>query len=99
MLRLKKHNKQKCKKLHFGKEPFLLMGELIQVSLVTGSEAACCDAGIGGEKRVSDQPARILFVEDDAHVRLLIEDALQDAGYAVESAGTVASGQLLLDAG
>jgi len=48
---------------------------------------------------VPDQPARILFVEDDANVRLLVEHALQDAGYAVESAGTVAGGQSLLEAG
>ena len=46
-----------------------------------------------------NQSARILFVEDDVHVRLLVEDALRDAGYAVESAGTVAGGQSLLDAG
>lgn len=46
-----------------------------------------------------DQPARILFVEDDVHVRLLVEDTLRDAGYVVESADTVAGGQSLLDAG
>jgi DNA-binding NtrC family response regulator len=33
------------------------------------------------------------------NVRLLIEDVLQDAGYAVESADTVAGAQSLLDAG
>jgi len=46
-----------------------------------------------------DQSARILFVEDDAQIRLLVEDTLRDAGYAVESASTVADGQSLLDAG
>lgn len=46
-----------------------------------------------------DQSARILFVEDDTHVRLLVEETLRDAGYVVESAGTVAGGQSLLDAG
>jgi DNA-binding NtrC family response regulator len=51
------------------------------------------------EQGVPDSSARILFVEDDAHVRLLVKDTLRDAGYAVESAGTVAGGQSLLDAG
>src|SRR4051794_30991803 len=55
--------------------------------------AACCGAGLGEKQGVPDPSARILFVEDDAHVRLLIEDTLRDAGYAVESAGTVAGGQ------
>jgi DNA-binding NtrC family response regulator len=52
-----------------------------------------------GEVTLTSQSARILFVEDDAPVRLLIEDTLRDAGYAVEAAGTVADGQSLLDAG
>jgi DNA-binding NtrC family response regulator len=46
-----------------------------------------------------NQPARILYVEDDPNVRLLIGDVLQDAGYAVESADTVSAAQSLLDAG
>jgi DNA-binding NtrC family response regulator len=48
---------------------------------------------------LTGQSARILFVEDDAPIRLLIEDTLQEAGYAVEAAGTVAGGRSLLDAG
>jgi DNA-binding NtrC family response regulator len=53
---------------------------------------------------LTGQSARILFVEDDALIRLLIEDTLQEdtlqeAGYAVEAAGTVAGGRSLLNAG
>ncbi|MGD9615066.1 MAG: hypothetical protein AB7H90_06355 [Alphaproteobacteria bacterium] len=44
------------------------------------------------------QSARLLFVESDAYVRLLVEDALRDAGCAVKPASTVAGGQSLLDA-
>jgi two-component system response regulator PilR (NtrC family) len=45
------------------------------------------------------QSARILFVEDDPEVRSIVEDTLQEAGYAVASVGTIAGGQSLLDAG
>ena len=48
---------------------------------------------------MTDQSARILFVEDDPQVCLIVEDALREAGYAVDSTGTVAGGQSLLDAG
>lgn len=46
-----------------------------------------------------DQSARILFVEDDPQVCEIVEDTLREAGYIVDSAGTVAGGQSLLDAG
>ena len=46
-----------------------------------------------------DQSARLLFVEDDPQVCLMLEEALREAGYAVDSAGTVADGQSLLDTG
>jgi DNA-binding response OmpR family regulator len=42
-------------------------------------------------------PIRILFVEDDAEVRSFIEAFLTDAGYEVDTAGTVALGSSLLD--
>ena len=42
-------------------------------------------------------PIRILFVEDDAEVRSFIEELLTDAGYEVDTAGTVALGSSLLD--
>ena len=42
-------------------------------------------------------PIRILFVEDDEEVRLLIEEFLTDAGYEVDTAGTLAQGCSLLD--
>ena len=48
---------------------------------------------------MTGQSARILFVEDDPQVCSIIEDTLREAGYAVVSAGTVAGGQSLLDAG
>jgi DNA-binding response OmpR family regulator len=41
-------------------------------------------------------PIRILFVEDDEQVRSLIEEFLIDAGYEVDTAGTVALGSSLL---
>jgi two-component system, OmpR family, response regulator len=40
---------------------------------------------------------RILFVEDDEEVRSFIEEFLTDAGYEVDTAGTVALGSSLLD--
>jgi DNA-binding response OmpR family regulator len=40
---------------------------------------------------------RILFVEDDKEIRSLIEEFLTDAGYEVDTAGTVAQGHSLLD--
>jgi two-component system nitrogen regulation response regulator GlnG len=46
---------------------------------------------------LTDQSARILYVEDDPHVCWMIGEALREAGYAVDSAGTVADGQSLLD--
>lgn len=42
-------------------------------------------------------PVRILFVEDDEEVRSLIEEFLTGAGHEVDTAGTVARGQSLLD--
>jgi DNA-binding response OmpR family regulator len=42
-------------------------------------------------------PIRILFVEDDKEVRSFIEEFLTDAGYEVDTAGTVALGSSLLD--
>jgi DNA-binding NtrC family response regulator len=42
-------------------------------------------------------PIRILFVEDDEQVRSLIEEFLIDAGYEVDTAGTVALGSSLLE--
>jgi DNA-binding response OmpR family regulator len=42
-------------------------------------------------------PIRILFVEDDEQVRSLIEEFLIDAGYEVDTAGTVALGSSLLN--
>jgi DNA-binding NtrC family response regulator len=42
-------------------------------------------------------PIRVLFVEADEEVRSLIEEFLTDAGYEVNTAGTVAQGRSLLD--
>jgi DNA-binding NtrC family response regulator len=41
--------------------------------------------------------SRILLVEDDQHVRVLLEHVLFDAGYEVDSAATVAEAASLLD--
>jgi two-component system response regulator HydG len=41
--------------------------------------------------------SRILLVEDDQHVRVLLEHVLFDAGYEVDSAATVAAAASLLD--
>jgi DNA-binding NtrC family response regulator len=43
------------------------------------------------------QRQRILLVEDDEQVRLLIEDLLLDSDYEVEATSTVAGGRSLLD--
>ena len=43
--------------------------------------------------------ARILLIEDDADVRLVVEHILVDGGYAVDTAERVASGADLLDCG
>jgi DNA-binding response OmpR family regulator len=40
---------------------------------------------------------RILLVEDDPDVRLLVEHVLLDAGYAVDATASVEGGQSLLD--
>jgi DNA-binding NtrC family response regulator len=42
---------------------------------------------------------RILLVEDDDNVRLLLEHVLLHEGYAVETAGTVTRGEKLLQDG
>jgi len=44
-----------------------------------------------------NQRQRILLVEDDEQVRLLIEDLLLDLDYEVEATSTVAGGRSLLD--
>jgi two-component system, NtrC family, response regulator HydG len=41
--------------------------------------------------------SRILLVEDDQHVRVLLEHVLFDAGYEVDSTATVAEARSLLD--
>jgi CheY-like chemotaxis protein len=41
--------------------------------------------------------ARILLVEDDTDVRIVIEHVLLDEGYVVDSAGSLGSGSELLD--
>ena len=41
--------------------------------------------------------SRILLVEDDQHVRVLLEHVLFDAGYEVDSAATVAEAASVLD--
>lgn len=41
-------------------------------------------------------PYRILFVEDDDQVRLLLEEAMRDEGYEVEAVATIAAAQELL---
>ena len=46
---------------------------------------------------IQKSPIRILFAEDDEEVRSLIEEFLTDAGYEVDTAGTVAQGRSLLD--
>ncbi|MBV8494684.1 MAG: response regulator [Alphaproteobacteria bacterium] len=43
--------------------------------------------------------SRILLVEDDQHVRVLLEHVLFDAGYEVDSMATVAEATTLLDSG
>jgi len=40
---------------------------------------------------------RILLVEDDEQVRLLVEEVLMDAGYEVDATSTVAGGRSMLD--
>jgi two-component system response regulator PilR (NtrC family) len=40
--------------------------------------------------------ARILFIEDDEQLRVLVEDVLRDAGYDVHTAVTVATAEALL---
>ena len=42
---------------------------------------------------------RILLVEDERDVRLVIEHVLIDAGYSVDTADTASSGKELLDSG
>jgi len=41
--------------------------------------------------------SRILLVEDDQHVRVLLEHVLFDAGYVVDSTATLAEARSLLD--
>ena len=41
--------------------------------------------------------SRILLVEDDQNVRVLLEHVLFDAGYEVDSTGTIAEARSLLD--
>ncbi|HWB50648.1 MAG TPA: response regulator [Stellaceae bacterium] len=43
--------------------------------------------------------ARILLIEDDADVRLVVEHILVDGGYEVDTAEHVAAGAALLDSG
>jgi two-component system response regulator HydG len=40
--------------------------------------------------------ARILFIEDDDQVRVLVEDVLRDAGYEVRTAVDIATAEALL---
>jgi DNA-binding response OmpR family regulator len=42
---------------------------------------------------------RILFVEDDSELRLLVEHVLLDAGYEVDAAETLEAGAALLEHG
>jgi DNA-binding response OmpR family regulator len=53
---------------------------------------------VAGTELFAPMP-RILLVEDDDLVRLVVEETLLDAGYEVDATGTVADGYSLLDSG
>src|SRR5690349_9832599 len=54
-------------------------------------------AKIGGmEVRVTEEPGRILLVEDDEPLRTTLSEVLRDEGYSVASVGDVASAQSML---
>jgi DNA-binding NtrC family response regulator len=55
-------------------------------------------AGLHTETIMSGSPRRILFVEDDNQVRLLLEEALRDEGYAVDGVDTIAAAHAQLAA-
>ena len=54
---------------------------------------------VSGQYRIGGAMARILLIEDDADVRLVVEHILVDEGYEVDTAECVIRGADLLDSG
>jgi len=50
----------------------------------------------GREDNLASTPHRILFVEDDEQVRVLLDDVLREEGYDVDSTSTLTEGRALL---